>query len=80
MDFKINLESLKNLEDNYKIDTIQFQKMVLLFNAIEEGWTVKRRKDSYVFTRNNENQIEVLHDSYLIKFMKTNLDLTKIIK
>jgi hypothetical protein len=79
MDFKINLESLINLEDNYKINTIQFQKMLLLFNAIEEGWTVKRKNESYVFTKNHENKKEVLQDSYLLKFMKTNLDLNKII-
>ena len=79
MDFKINLESLINLEDNFKINTIQFQKMLLLFNAIEEGWTVKRKNESYVFTKNHENRKEVLQDSYLLKFMKTNLDLNKII-
>jgi hypothetical protein len=79
MDFKINLESLINLEDNCKINTIQFQKMLLLFNAIEEGWTVKRKNESYVFTKNHENRKEVLQDSYLLKFMKTNLDLNKII-
>ena len=79
MDFKINLESLINLEDNCKINTIQFQKMLLLFNALEEGWTVKRKNESYVFTKNHENRKEVLQDSYLLKFMKTNLDLNKII-
>ena len=79
MDFKINLESLINLEDNCKINTIQFQKMLLLFNAIEEGWTVKRKNESYVFTKNHENKKEVLQDSYLLKFMKTNLDLNKIV-
>jgi hypothetical protein len=79
MDFKINFESLINLEDNCKINTIQFQKMLLLFNAIEEGWTVKRKNESYVFTKNHENKKEVLQDSYLLKFMKTNLDLNKII-
>jgi len=79
MDFKIKLESLINLEDNCKINTIQFQKMLLLFNAIEEGWTVKRKNESYVFTKNHENKKEVLQDSYLLKFMKTNLDLNKII-
>ena len=79
MDFKINLESLINLEDNCNINTIQFQKMLLLFNAIEEGWTVKRKNESYVFTKNHENKKEVLQDSYLLKFMKTNLDLNKII-
>jgi hypothetical protein len=79
MDLKINLDCLKDLENNFKIDSIKLQKMMLLFNSIEEGWSVKKRKDSYVFTKNHENKKEVLDDSYLLKFMKTNLDLNKII-
>ena len=78
MDLKINLDCLKDLENNFKIDSIKLQKMMLLFNSIEEGWSVKKRKDSYVFTKNHENKKEVLDDSYLLKFMKTNLDLNKI--
>lgn len=78
MDIKINLDSLKDLE-NVKIDAIQFQKMMLLYNAIEHGWSVKKRNDSYVFTKNHEGKKEVLEDSYLTKFMKTNLDISKII-
>jgi hypothetical protein len=78
MDIKINLESLKDLE-NVKVDVITFQKMLLLFNSIEQGWSVKKRSNSYVFTKNHEGKKEVLEDSYLQKFMKTNLDLTKII-
>ena len=79
MDFAINIESLKHLEDNFKVNPIQFQKMVLLTNAIEEGWTVKKKHKSYIFTKNHENKKEVLEDAYLLKFMKTNLDLNKII-
>jgi hypothetical protein len=81
MDIKINLESsLKDLEnDNIKVDAIKFQKMLLLFNSIEHGWSVKKRNGSYVFTKNHEGKKEVLEDSYLVKFMKTNLDLNKII-
>uniref|UniRef100_A0A6C0ET38 Uncharacterized protein n=1 Tax=viral metagenome TaxID=1070528 RepID=A0A6C0ET38_9ZZZZ len=80
MDIKINLESLKNLEnENIKIDSIQFQKMLLLFNSIEEGWSVKKKANTYVFTKNHENKKEIFEDSYLLKFMKTNLDLNKII-
>ena len=79
MDLKINLESLKDLEnENVKIDVIKFQKMLLLFNSIEQGWSVKKRNESYVFTKNHEGKKEVLEDSYLKKFMKTNLDLNKI--
>jgi hypothetical protein len=79
MDLKINLESLKDLEnENVKVDVIKFQKMLLLFNSIEQGWSVKKRNDSYVFTKNHEGKKEVLEESYLKKFMKTNLDLNKI--
>ena len=81
MDFKINLDSLKDLEtDDLKVDAIKFQKMILLFNSIEQGWSVKKRGDSYVFSKNHEGKEEVLEDSYLLKFMKSNLDLNKIIK
>jgi hypothetical protein len=80
MDIKINLESLKDLEnDNVKIDVIKFQKMLLVFNSIEQGWSVKKRNDSYVFTKNHEGKKEVLEDSYLLKFMNTNLDLSRFI-
>jgi hypothetical protein len=58
---------------------MKFQKMLLLFNSIEQGWSVKKRDDSYVFTKSHEGKKEVLEDSYLKKFMKTNLDLNKII-
>ena len=79
MDIKINLDSLKDLEnENIKIDVIKFQKMVLLFNSIEQGWSVKKKNDAYVFSKNHEGKKEVLEESYLMKFMKTNLDLNKI--
>lgn len=81
MDFKINLDSLKDLEnnENLKVDAIKFQKMLLLFNSIEQGWSVKKKGESYVFLKGHEGKKEVLDDTYLLKFMKTNLDLNKII-
>lgn len=78
MDIKINLESLTDLE-NVKIDAIEFQKMLFLFNAIEQGWSVKKRGESFIFSKNHEGKKEVLEESYLKKFMKSNLDLSKII-
>ena len=81
MDIKINLDSLKDLENNvdFKVDAIKFQKMLLLYNTIEQGWSVKKRNGSYVFTKNHENKKEILDDSYLLKFMKSSLDLNKIV-
>jgi hypothetical protein len=80
MDISIHLNSLKDLEnENIKVDAIKFQKMLLLFNSIEQGWSIKKRGDSYVFTKSHEGKKEVIEDSYLLKFMKSNLDLNKII-
>jgi hypothetical protein len=80
MDIKINLDSLKDLENsNFKIDAIKFQKMLLLYNSIEQGWAVKKNNESYVFSKKHEGKKEVLEDTYLLKFMKTNLDFNKIV-
>jgi len=80
MDIKFNLDSLKDLEnENVKVDVIKFQKMLLLFNSIEQGWSVKKRNESYVFTKSHEGKKEILEESYLLKFMKTNLDINKVI-
>jgi len=51
----------------------------LLYNAIEQGWVVKKRNESYVFSKSHEGKKEVLEESYLYKFMKSNLDLSKVI-
>lgn len=78
MELKLNFQNyLEN--ENLKIDNITFQKMLLLYNALEEGWTIKKQNKSYIFKKSHEGKKEVLDDSYLLKFMKTNLDINKII-
>jgi hypothetical protein len=80
MDLNIKLQSLKHLEESdLKVDSIKFQKMILLYNSIEQGWTIKKRNDSYVFIKNSESKKEVIQDSYLLNFMKDNLDINKIL-
>jgi hypothetical protein len=80
MELNISLDCLRDLEkDKLKIDAIKFQKMLLLFNAIEDGWTIKKRNHSYVFSKNHEGKKEVLDESYLQKFMRSNFDLNSII-
>lgn len=80
MDLNININSLINLEDNnFKVDGIIFQKMLLLFNALEDGWTIKKKNNSYVFIKNHEGKREIFDESYLSSFMKTNFDINKVI-
>jgi hypothetical protein len=79
MDITIQLDAFKKELEMSKVDAAKFQKMVLLYNAIECGWSVKKRKDSYIFTKAHEGRKEIVEDSYLTKFMKKNLDFSKLI-
>ena len=79
METTLNLDTFKDLDNNnIKVDVIKFQKMIFLYNAIDQGWSVKKRDESYIFTKNHEGKKEVFENSYLLKFMKSSLDITKI--
>ena len=55
-------------------DYVQLQKMVFLCNAIEQGWTVRKQHDRYIFVKKHENKREVYLDSYLRTFLAQNMD------
>jgi len=77
MDLTINIEDyLEN--KTIKMNHILFQKMNLIYNALEEGWSIKKQNTSYIFTKKHENKKEIIEESYLLKFMKSNLDLKKL--
>jgi hypothetical protein len=84
MDIEINVSeaNTKANTDNkqIEIDKIKFQKMVFLYNALENGWSIKKRNDSYIFTKNHEGKKEIFEESYLSIFMKDNADINKILK
>ena len=61
------------------VDHVTFQKMLLLYNAIEDGWSLKKRNDAYIFTKNHEGKKEVFLDSYLTRFVKENFDIQKLL-
>jgi hypothetical protein len=45
-------------------------KMSFIYNALENGWTIKKNNDSYVFTKKHEGKKEMFSDDYLSTFMK----------
>lgn len=61
-----------DLPQNIKIEKPVFQKMMFLTNALEEGWSIRKSKDSYIFTKKHENKREIFQEDYLEKFVLTN--------
>ena len=62
------------------IDYIKLQKMAFLYNALENGWTIKKQNEVYVFTKNHQGAKEIFLDSYLRRFMMENIDLNSILE
>ena len=48
------------------------QKLLFLSNALDNGWSIKKSKESYIFTKKHENKREVFQEDYLEKFVLTN--------
>ena len=76
IDIKIT-NNEKQLE--LEVDKIKFQKMVFLYNALDNGWSIKKRNDSYIFTKNHEGKKEIFDEAYLSIFMKDHSDINKLL-
>jgi len=80
---EINIK-LKNVSDSGEkcvtvIDNVKFHKMMFLFNAINDGWTVKKKNNSYIFKKKHENKKEIFEENYLHSFMRTNIDMNTLL-
>ena len=78
MDIQIKVSSQEN--DEIEIDNAKFKKMVFLYNALNNGWSIKKRKEAYIFTKNHEGKKEVYDEAYLSIFMKQNMDINNILR
>ena len=69
------MEKIRTSGDLSQIDSNMLCKMVFLFNAVEDGWTVKKRHDTYVFMKKHENRKEVFTEGYLKTFLEENCSI-----
>jgi hypothetical protein len=46
-----------------------------MYNALDDGWVIKKRKKSYIFTKNHEGKKEFFKDDYLSIFVKDNTNI-----
>lgn len=58
---------------------LTMQKMVFIYNAILQGWTVRKiDKDKFEFTKGVVNKREVNLEDYLRKFIEYNISIENI--
>jgi hypothetical protein len=68
--------STKNLEistdQSIQISKKQIKRMIFIQNALDQGWTIKKSDDSYIFTKKHENRREIFQENYLETFLISN--------
>ena len=56
------------------------KKMIFIYNALENGWSVKKKEESFIFTKKHEGKKEIFSNEYLLTFMKENLSTKELLK
>lgn len=62
------------------MDGLTFQKMVFVFNALNDGWSISKKQDTYIFTKDHEQKKEVWEDNFLDSFLHENFSFQKLIE
>jgi hypothetical protein len=60
------------MSESIHLEKKQFQKMMFLMNALDQGWSIKKSDENYIFTKKHENRREIFHKDYLEKFIISN--------
>ena len=58
--------------DTSKLEKPTLRKLLFISNALDQGWSVKKQDESYIFTKKHENKREVFKENYLENFLLTN--------
>ena len=54
------------------IDNKELQKIIFIHNCLEDGWTVKKKDELYIFSKKHQGKKEIMSEKYLPSFIKEN--------
>jgi hypothetical protein len=63
------------MDNEININYTDIQKMIFIFNALNDGWTVKKiENDKFELIKDNENiKKEIILDECIKKYIKYNI-------
>lgn len=66
-----------DINENINIDKLKV--MIFVYNALENGWNIRKNGMSYIFSKKHNGQKEVFNNNYLSTFIEENSNIKKII-
>ena len=64
MDLKFDIPT------DINIDLVHLQKLSFIYNAIESGWSVKKRENKYIFSKKHEGKKEVYLETQMLFYLE----------
>ena len=69
------MEDINKETSNKESKNIKNKKMEFIWNALEDGWEIRKKDNSYIFSKEHEGKKEVFSESYLRAFIVKNLKI-----
>jgi hypothetical protein len=68
---------MNNNIDTSKLNPDELQKVLFIYNALNDGWTVKKSDENkFIFSKEHDNASqEIYADGYVKEFLMNNFNL-----
>lgn len=60
------------INNNTILDDNTCKKMLFIYNSLQNGWSVKKVSDKYIFRKKHKGKREIYQENYLSTFIKEN--------
>jgi hypothetical protein len=76
---KQGILALKERIDSGKMDVNKELKneiyvMMFLMNTLDNGWSVRKKNNNFIFRKKHNDKKEIYSDNYLVNFLKSNIE------
>ena len=51
----------------------EINKLLFIHNALEKGWSVRKKGKCYIFSRKHNNELKYFKPSYIYEFIQSNI-------
>lgn len=54
---------------NINIKSKEFSKIMFIYNALEDGWTIKKINNKYIFSKHKNKEKQIFSENFLNNFI-----------